>query len=242
VTESLVSRHPLRRRELLDAVQVAWDTVWRTTIGADALAIPLGEVDVPATVVGYFFEVLLARELGRRHPSQWRGNQSKDEKDLVYLPDGALSIEVKTSGQHGFSVYGNRSVGQNARKSRVIKKEKSGYYLTVNFVGQVLTFVRFGWIDADDWIPQGAPSGQMAALKPAVYQHKLLPLLGSYRQRAPVILLEGVGPSTAAKLEELGIRTIGDLPRCEQLPDPLARIRTRNQAFLDGCMDCASDE
>lgn len=242
ITRRLVSRHPLRRSDLLDAVRVAWDTVWRTTIGAGELSVPLGAVEVPAIVVGYFFEVLLARELAHRYPSQWRGNQSKEEKDLVYRPDAAMSIEVKTSGQPGFSIYGNASSAKKARTNQVIKKEKSGYYLTVNFVGRVLTLVRFGWIDAEDWKPQVAPSGQMAGLVPAVYQYKLLPLGGSYRQQTPVLLLDGVGPSTAAKFAELGISTIGDLLRHSQLPEGLARIRTRNQAFLDECIDRASDE
>ena len=47
------------------------------------------------------------------------------------------------------------------------KKEKSGFYITVNFFNQTLTLMRFGWIDADDWDPQEAPTGQMAGLKQA---------------------------------------------------------------------------
>jgi hypothetical protein len=206
-------------------------------LGTGPLAVKLADLRVPATVVGYFFEVLLARELERRDPL-WRGSQSKDEKDLVYLRDPAMSVEIKTSGQPGFKVYGNRSYGQKGAADLSAKKEKSGFYITVNFFGRVLTLIRFGWIDADDWDPQEAPTGQMAGLKESVYAYKLIPLPGSYRQQAPVLLLAGVGPATEAQFAEAGIHTVGDLLRHQgQLPSRLARIVQKNRAFLDGCVD-----
>jgi len=189
-------------------------------------------------VVGYFFEVLFARELERRERSTWRGTQSKEEKDLVYLPNPALSVEIKTSGQAGFKVYGNRSYGQKAGNDLLVKKEKSGYYLTVNFFNQTLTLVRFGWIDADDWDPQQSPTGQMAGLRPAVYQSKLLPIPGAYRQEGPVILLQGIGSQTARQLADLGIHTIGDfLHYPGELSARFSRIREANRPFLNECVD-----
>ena len=171
----------------------------------------LSDLNVPATVIGYFFEVLLARELELLCPDEWRGGASKDEKDLVYVPDPSLSIEVKTSGQLGYRIYGNRSYGQTAANDTLVKKEKSGYYLTVIFVGRALTLIRFGWIDADDWKPQAAPTGQMAGLSDAVYTSKLIPIAGEYRASAPIELLHGVGASTASEFHRCGITTIGDL-------------------------------
>ena len=99
--------------------------------------------------------MLLAGEMERRLPALWHGTQSKGQKDLVYIPDPNLSIEIKTSGQAGFKVYGNRSYGQKAESELLAKKEKSGFYITVNFFGQILTLIRFGWIDAEDWYPEG---------------------------------------------------------------------------------------
>jgi hypothetical protein len=198
------------------------------------MAVRLAELDVPATVVGYFFEVLLARELQGRD-SRWRGSQSTDEKDLVYLPDPSFSVEIKTSGQVGFKVYGNRSYGQKTASNLLVKKEKSGFYITVNFFGQVLTLIRFGWIDADDWNPQQAPTGQMAGLKQEVYDYKLLPIPGSYRQETPVLLLDGVGPTTEKKFAQLGIHTVGDLLHYQkQLPSRLAHIVQKNRTILEG--------
>ena len=198
-------------------------------------SVELSELRVPATVVGYFFEVLLARELERREPTLWRGNRSKDEKDLVYLPNPSMSVEVKTSGQAGFRVYGNRSYGQKLASELLAKKEKSGYYVTVNFHNQVLTLIRFGWIDAEDWAPQKAPTGQMAGLRDAVYRYKLIPISGAYRRAIPVQLLDGVGAAKARQFESLGIRTIGNLLDLQgPLPPALELIGRKNLWLLEG--------
>jgi hypothetical protein len=211
ITEKLVVSHPLERGLLRDAVIKTWSTLWQTTVGAGETSVKLTDLSVPATVVGYFFEVLLARELERREPAQWHGTQSKEQKDLVYIPDPDFSIEIKTSGQAGFKVYGNRSHGQKSENELLVKKEKSGYYITVNFLGQILTLIRFGWIDAEDWDPQKAPTGQMAGLRDSVYKFKLISIPGSYRRQTPVSLLQGVGPAMSAQLAQLGIHTIGEM-------------------------------
>lgn len=238
ITRKLIESHPLKPAELLDTAITAWATLWQTTVGTGAVAVSLSDLRVPATIVGYFFEVLFARELQRRAPTLWRGNQSKDEKDVVYIPNPAFSVEIKASGQAGFKVYGNRSYGQKSEGAGPAKKEKSGFYITVNFFNQTLTLIRFGWIDADDWDPQEAATGQMAGLKQAVYEGKLIPLPGTYRQHAPIFLLDGVGDSTAALFAEQGISTVGDLLRHEgQLPGRLARIKHANESFLNACED-----
>ena len=238
ITQQLVDNHPLKQTQLLEATTSSWETLWQTTIGTGALSVKLAELRVPATIVGYFFEVLLALELKRLAPAFWRGNQSKDEKDLVYIPDARLSVEIKTSGQAGFKIYGNRSYGQKSENDLLVKKEKSGFYLTINFFNQTLTLIRFGWIDAEDWDPQAAPTGQMAGLKQAVYNYKLIPIPGSYRRQASVSLLDGIGPATTERLGQLGICTIGDLLCFRgELPGRLARIVEKNKRFLDACTD-----
>jgi hypothetical protein len=180
----------------------------------------------------------LTRELERRSPTLWRGSQSKGEKDLVYLPEQSFSIEIKTSGQSGFKIYGNRSYGQKSENELFVKKEKSGFYITANFFNKTLTLLRFGWIDAEDWDPQEAPTGQMAGLKQVVYDYKLLSIPGAYRQKAPIILLSSVGPNADGEFAKLGIRTIEDLLAYnKELPSRLARVKQLNQQFLAGCID-----
>lgn len=240
ITRGLVKQHPLTTQELLEATQAAWTILWQSTVGEGELAVKLSEPElrVPATVVGYFFEILLARELARRSPTKWRGNRSKEEKDLVYLPDPKYSVEVKTSGQLGFKIFGNKSASHKSEKNRAIKKEKSGYYLTINFHEQQLTRIRFGWIDEEDWIGQVPDTGQMAGLGKAVYDHKLIDIPGSYRLKTPISLLEGVGPKTAEKFYALGIRTVEDLIKFSgALPRGLSRIQEKNcSKFLAACL------
>jgi hypothetical protein len=239
ITRRLIASHPLGESLLRDAAIGAWASLWRTRIGSGAASVEIADLRVPATVVGYFFEVLLARELEHRQPNLWRGNWSKEEKDLVYIPDPSMSVEVKTSGQAGFKIYGNRSYGQKVENELLAKKEKSGYYITVNFHNQDLTLIRFGWIDAEDWDPQKAPTGQMAGLRDAVYRYKLIPISGAYRRATPIQLLDRVGPARARQFESLGIRTIGDLLDFRDgLPPALELIRTKNLRLLEGSTDC----
>lgn len=241
ITRDLVGKHPLSLEQLKAACLSAWRLVWRTTIGEPPLAIRLAELVVPAPVVGYFFEVLLAEHLAGHFPGAWRRNTSKDEVDVVCLTDPGRSFEIKTSGQLAFKVFGNRSYGQKPEDGDEPKKEKSGYYLTVNFVAQVVTLIRFGWIDADDWRPQASERGQAATLADGVYQYKLLPVPGAYRRAAPIGVLRQVGDATETRLAALGIRTVGDLvDREAKSPADLAefsRVLSDNRDFLDGCND-----
>ena len=210
---------------ILEIASTAWGKVWETTVGSGAVAVRLEDLRVPATVIGYFFEVLFARELSLHFPGEWRGNNTGDDKDLVNLKDVRLSVEIKSSGQLGFRIYGNRSHGQEAKNQQQVKKEKSGYYITVNFYGRILTLIRFGWIDATDWKSQASPTGQMAGLPDAVYAHKLIPIPGEYQLDAPVELLDGVGDVTSAMFREVGIKTIRDLLDCSV---PTTDLRLQN--------------
>jgi hypothetical protein len=238
ITEQLVGAHPLKTSVLLEAATQTWANLWETTIGKRPVSVKLSELKVPATVVGYLFEILLTRELSRLQPTVWRGTQSKDEKDLVCVSDPLQSVEIKTSGQRGFKVFGNRSYGQKSENDLLVKKEKSGFYVTINFFERTLTLIRFGWIDSDDWIPQAAPTGQMAGLKQVVYNHKLIAIPGRYRQEIPVRLLNQVGAQIDGKFAELNIRTVGDLLRYRgELPAGLTRIKKLNDQFLSDSVD-----
>lgn len=211
ITEQLIKNHPLSLSEIKDIALYCWDLLWKTKIGEKGTEINLKELDVPATVVGYFFEKLFAKELNRKYPDKWRGSIAKDEKDLVYIPNSYYSIEIKTSGQLGTKIYGNRSFNQKGVRDDLERKDKSGFYITINFFNQTLTLIRFGCIDLSDWQPQKSQTGQMAGLPDYVYDTKLIEIQGNYRLKSPVQLLPGVGPKTAAKLNQLGIKNFQDL-------------------------------
>ena len=212
ITRELVGNHPLDLATIRDVGVRCWDTLWRTKIGEGTSAISLNSIEVPSTVVGYFFERLFAHELAREFPESWRGGRSKGEKDFVYLVDDAFSVEMKASGQLGTKVFGNRSYGQQGQEGNLVTKvEKSGYYITVNFYRQTLILLRFGWIDFEDWRPQGSETGQSATLPDYVYEHKLVQIPGAYRLAAPVSILRGVGPRKTEVLAREGVEKIGQL-------------------------------
>lgn len=130
-------------------------------------------------IMGFFLHELIPLELKGRYPSQWRGEISASDKDIVYIPDVKFSIEVKTSSNPSH-IYGNRSYAQSTTKG---KKAKSGYYLAVNFekfssVNEhpSIKLIRFGWLDSNDWIGQKAASGQQSRLSSEVENYKLLEL------------------------------------------------------------------
>lgn len=108
-------------------------------------------------------------------------------------------------------MFGNRSYGQKVENSEMEKKEKSGYYITVNFHEQTLTLLRFGWIDHEDWKAQKSATGQASGLDDTVYKHKLLEISGDYRLDSPVGIVEGIGDKTSKDFSEEGVQTIRDI-------------------------------
>lgn len=222
ITHSLIQKHPLTLQVIHDAAMISWDRLWKTWVGDRSVGFPIAEIDPPATVIGYMFEKLFAKQLAVVLPGAWRGGVGS-EKDLHCLQDDLLSVEMKASGQLGYEVYGNRSYGQVLENADAAKKDKSGFYITVNFHGQKLTLLRFGWIDATDWKAQRSSSGQMAGLSSDVYQHKLIPIRGAYILNGPVQLVSGVGAKAAEELTAWGVFTISDLIRSTNLPSKYAK-------------------
>lgn len=211
ITRSLIASHPLSVDEIMEIVHIAWTGVWSTQIGSGSARLSLHEVNPPATVIGYFFEKLMGKELAARYPYDWAGGSGGEQKDLHYIADKRYSIEVKTSGQLGLKIYGNRSYGQEIVNVDRAKKDKSGFYITVNFYGSTLNLVRFGWIDGWDWQAQKSPTGQMAGLGDEVYATKLISIGGDYTLNAPIQLLPGVGDGTARACNDIGLFTIRDV-------------------------------
>ena len=127
-------------------------------------------------IMGFFLHELIPLELAARFPKEWRGDKSSDEKDIVYIADRKYSVEIKTSSNPN-RIFGNRSYAQKTTKG---KKAKSGYYLAVNFekftdttFSPAIKKIRFGWIDASDWMGQRAASGQQSRLSADVETKKL---------------------------------------------------------------------
>lgn len=181
-TEAVIAGHPLAPEGAVEATLAAWDSIFQSSIGGFFIG---QDIFPKPQMMGFFLHELIPLELAKRFPGQWREDRRSDEKDLVYIPDPSFSVEIKTSSNPS-KIYGNRSYAQKAT-ARQAKKEKSGYYLAVNFqpfkftgddnvdksVQPRILKIRFGWLDHDDWTGQAAQSGQQASLSPEVEAGKL---------------------------------------------------------------------
>ena len=80
--------------------------------------------------MGSYLHELIPLEFEHRYPGTWRKQRTKNEKDLVYVPDDYFSVEIKSSS-HKSNIFGNRSYGQQ-RLEADGQKKKSGFYLAIN--------------------------------------------------------------------------------------------------------------
>jgi len=183
-TRELIKIHPLSPKEIYEVVIQVWQKIFESNFTSKNYKIGVDLFPRPQ-IMGYFLHELIPLELARRYPGIWRREETATEKDLVYLKDNYFSIEIKASSSNR-NTYGNRSSTQLSTTG-IEKKNKSGYYLVVNFKNfknkvqgsqkPPINLVRFGWLDREDWKGQTAGTGQKATLSPDVETYKLLDLL-----------------------------------------------------------------
>lgn len=181
VTSELVAKHPISTEHIVEAVLESWEDIFRSKFGKRKFQIGK-EIFPTPQVLGNLLHELIPLNLAS-NDNRWRHAATKQEKDLVFVPDARQSIELKTSSSRG-RIFGNRSYGQKHTTDDPTLKGKSGFYLAVNFEKVVrgakkraeITLVRFGWLDHSDWCAQKAQSGQAAHVEVSTEKAKLLPL------------------------------------------------------------------
>lgn len=176
ITRQLIDEYPLDHAELVEVVLKCWDDIFSTTI-AGRLRVG-DDVKFSPQMMANFLDELIPVELGERHPEVWRRQLTKVEKDLVCIPDGSFSTEIKCSSSAN-DIFANRSYAQPSAPGT---KPKDGYYIAVNFQGfgvsstPKVTRIKLGWLDHTDWIPQASATGQQARLTPEAKAGKLIQL------------------------------------------------------------------
>ena len=179
ITKQLVSQYPLKTNDIIDVVLQAWEGIFNTKIAGE---LQIGTDILPSPqIMGNYLHELIPILLGRKYPGKWVKDKDKTDKDLVYLPDPYFSTEIKTSSNVN-NIYGNASYGKEDSSESSLK-DKSGYYLAVNFEkfdsatpNQMprIRKIRIGWLDHEDWHSQNASSGQASTISSAVRDNKLL--------------------------------------------------------------------
>ncbi len=178
-TTELLRAYPLTAAQIVEPVLEAWNSIFESKIGKHGMRIGKDIFPTPQIMASYLHE-LVPLEFAALYPGEWRGDQSANEKDLVYIPDEEFSTEIKTSS-NPTRIYANRSYAQ---KSTALKKNKNGYYIAINFekfakdsphtAQPRIRRIRFGWLDHTDWKGQDKPTGQQASLLPESEKGKLL--------------------------------------------------------------------
>ena len=114
-------------------------------------------------------------------------------------------MELKTSSQR--LIYGNRSYVKSDSG-----KDKSGYYVTINFEritkkDPEILLIKMGWLDHMDWQGQISQTGQQASITKNAWEKKLV-VLHKFQinintaDSERLQTLDGVGPATAQKIIE----------------------------------------
>ena len=172
----LIEAHPVDPEDLVSVVRNSWTSIFESSLGG---GFKIGTHIFPMPqILGFLVHELVPLEFENLYPGVWRRDSSVGDKDLVYVADDDMSIEIKTSSSKN-QIFANRSYGQqNASQG---KKDKSGYYLAVNFERWKeasglprIRLIRFGWLDHIDWHSQTRASGQQASLPPVVENLQLL--------------------------------------------------------------------
>jgi len=172
-TLELINEYPIPPSVLVNAVLESWNLIYGSVIGGK---ITIGKDYFPTPqILGDFLHELIPLELSKFN-NVFRKGILANEKDIVCEYDECFSMEIKTSSQKG--IYGNRSFAQ---KDILSRKDKSGYYLAINFppvhkynTWKHISQIRFGWLDFSDWQGQKSQSGQQANLCKDVLDNKFV--------------------------------------------------------------------
>lgn len=189
ITKSLLNTYPLRMDELASICLTSWEDIFHSGIGPENFRIGRDLFPQPQ-VMGFFLHELIPLKLHAKYPDLWTKDNEVDEKDVVYIPDSKYSMEIKTSSSPD-KIFGNRSYAQEAGIS---KKDKSGYYLAINFEKfpkkpdfnaphTQIKLIRFGWLDHKDWIGQTSATGQQARLGKITEASKLIVIYSGEKKK-----------------------------------------------------------
>ena len=179
-TRELLDAYPVSAKEVVEIVLDQWNSIFESRVGRHGLRIGEHIWPKPQVMGDYLHELIPYEFQARYGASTWRRDQSGAEKDLVNVEDDFFSTEIKTSS-HKSQIFGNRSFAQPGQS----KKNKSGFYLTVNFerwsdvakgARPSVRIIRLGWLDYTDWRAQAAQTGQQAHLIAEAYAGKLIEL------------------------------------------------------------------
>ena len=170
ITKKLVENHPLTPY-IVDICMKSWQSILNGKINT-YLNLLIREMNISPQATGALLHDVIPEYIEKNVKGFHKGVGK--EKDIVCEYDDSLSLELKTSSQK--SIYGNRSYAKSDAG-----KDKSGYYLAINFEkisanDPKIILIQMGWLDHSDWRGQKSETGQQASLTKEARSAKLVPL------------------------------------------------------------------
>jgi len=170
ITQELVDAHPLRQY-IVDICLKSWHSILHGKINT-YLNLLIKEMCISPQATGALLHDVIPTYIEKELQGFRKGIGK--EKDIVCNYNDKFSMELKTSSQK--SIYGNRSYAKSDSG-----KEKSGYYLTINFEkisinDPKILLIQMGWLDHTDWRGQKSETGQQASLTKKARDSKLVVL------------------------------------------------------------------
>lgn len=198
--------HVLSHDTLLTIIQNAWKALWKVEIAN----MPIQRLHLDAQVIGKLFQELMHWELHAADP-RWQhpdGPRKRGNPDFVCVTDPTQSFELKMCGQPGSArVFGNRCSSHNFAAAN--GKCRDSWLLTINYSGQRINLVRFGYVLGSDWVGQSSATGNAARLKHEAYD-RLQIVQGDYQKLADPCILKGIGKksqyATVQEAADAGIK------------------------------------
>jgi hypothetical protein len=170
ITEKLVQEHPLTPY-IVEFCLKSWQSILHGKINT-YLNLLIREMSISPQATGALLHDVVPEYISRNVGGFRKGTGK--EKDVVCEYDDTLSFELKTSSRG--SIYGNRSYAKSDTG-----KDKSGYYLAINFEkisanDPEILLIQMGWLNHSDWIGQERETGQQAVLSKDARENKLIVL------------------------------------------------------------------
>ena len=166
ITDELLADFPISMSEIVRLALGAWEDIFHSRIGSHAYQIGKHIWPEPQ-IMGFLLHELIPLNVVAAYPGQWRRGHASNECDCEHTINDRHAFEIKTSSSKS-GIFGNRSSTHISPKA---SKRRAGYMLAVNFTKFVptgvrpeMSLIRFGWLDATDWIGEGSDTGQQSRL------------------------------------------------------------------------------
>jgi len=93
ITQVLLDNYPLSSDLMVEVTLSTWKDIFHSGIGEEKFRIGRDIFPNPQ-IMGFLLHELIPLKLHLRFPTLWKKDKEVSEKDLIYIPDIAYSMEI----------------------------------------------------------------------------------------------------------------------------------------------------